>query len=137
MEEDVKIGYKVVRPRNSKSYRPASHWAVQSFVYQIGKNTKRNPKNHGPIAVFKSLEGARLFLNSMNNNPRFVILKVKYKKSQNENFLWRKPHGRFYPSTWRRILVHERVVWEYLGDLPEDTILTEWVTPIEEVKKCQ
>jgi hypothetical protein len=87
LDDDRKIGYKVVVRKNSKSFEPATSAALQRITYRLNAETRKVRGDHGPYAVFATLEQARKFAAQLDH--RVAILLVEYEPSQ-EVELWKK-----------------------------------------------
>ena len=93
--EDQKIGYKVVRVKNSRSYAPATQAALQSFTYRVNHETRRDPDQSGAMAIFETLEQAEKFFEKFGDH----ILLVEYTESE-EKYLWKKNPPSFRKNQW-------------------------------------
>jgi len=125
--EEKHIGYKVVRWENSRSFRPATDSALQSFRYRLNRETRRDKSTSGPIALFVDSELAKEFAKRHGTH----ILLVEYVPSEVSK-LWKKnplsftrSHGSYYAVS--------NGVSEMLDGFPPGTIFAESVYPLEVV----
>lgn len=118
------VAYKVVRRKNSRAFKPATTDALQSFTYRIGKETKRDKRTSGPIAIFANPDDAIRF----NSKYGDSVIAVLYTPSK-EKSVWKKnppsfahSHGGYYAVSNG---ISERT------EFPDGTILAESVYPLE------
>lgn len=127
--EDTRIGYKVVSRENSKSFSPATRSALQSFRYRISRETRRDPDQSGPIAIFDSLEHAEEFAGTCGGH----ILKVEYVPSE-EQRLWKKNPPVFVKNGWGGgYHAESNGISEMEDGFPAGTIFAESVYPLEQI----
>ena len=120
------IGYKVVRIKNSKTFKPATELALQKIEYRIGKETTRfgNEKAFGGFAVFENLERAKKWLENYGEK----ILKVEYIKSNDT--LWKK-NPPSYCKGYNGYFAQSNGVSYFEGNYPEGTVVADYVKPLE------
>jgi hypothetical protein len=120
------IGYKVVRVKNSKAFKPATELALQKIEYRIGKETTRfgNEKAFGGFAIFESLEKAVKWIEHYGEK----ILKVEYIKSNDT--LWKK-NPPSYCKGYNGYFAQSNGISYFEGNLPDGTVIADYVKPLE------
>ena len=130
-EEDRKMGYKVARAYNSRSYSPATSFALQRVRYRINRETRQERGEYGPLAIFETLEQARKFAKEVGGH----ILEVEYEPSA-ETKLWKKNPPTFCRNRFGGGYHAESngTTKRALEDCPNGTILASSVYPLEVIE---
>ena len=131
LEDDRKIGYKVVSEYNSRSYSPATPSALQRIRYRINRETRQERDEYGPMAIFETLEQAREFAVEVDGH----ILEVEYEPSA-ETELWKKNPPSFCRNRFGGGYHAESngKAKRALEDCPDGTILASSVYPLEVIE---
>lgn len=125
---EKRIGYKVAYPRNSKSFEPATSAALQRITYRVNHETRKVRGDHGPLAIFETLEQARKFRDNHSSNSK--ILLVEYEPS-NETELWKKLPPVFGRSHGHMTIESAGTTERAIEDCPAGTILADSVYVLE------
>ena len=116
-----KKGFKVCYQNFLGKYQSA-FLLGKNTEYKIGEWTKR-PKECGPLAIFKYLKNAKLFIKRTEKiTSMFAIFKCKYKESEEKELYYINFCGK-------------KLINNMLNGFPEGTILADKIKILKEVKK--
>lgn len=126
INQKKEIGYKVVRIKNTKTFKPATDSALQKIIYRIDEVTSRfgHEKEYGGFAVFQTLERAKEWQQYYGEK----ILKVEYIPSTDG--LWKK-NLPSYNKGYNNYYATSNGINYFEGNYPEGTIIADYVKPLE------
>jgi len=122
-------GYKVCRPKNSCSFKPATSLALQRVTYRLDQETRQERGEFGPLAIFDTLENAEAFVADSD----VVIFLVEYEPSD-EDELWKKNPPHFFRQHGRMSMESQGTTEKSLANCPAGTIFAKSVFLLERVK---